>query len=685
MNNRTKLWNMLAVLIAALIIAIALCERAGWPFLAAPLEKQLSSLLKRDISFDSKNSVNSVEKTAIKNGSVTHSPPEPQAFQIRFLGGLRLNTANLLIAKPTWSTKPYFLQVENLALKLRYIDVWRAYYGQPIHIKSLQAQKLEGYIERLADGRASWQFKDKPDDPDKPIKLPSFDELTLINGLLHVNDAPLKAKIEAKLSLENRTLENGHIDNQTVKQKKYAKLDTRLTATANGRYQDLPLKIDLVSIGALSGADTSAELPVALKLNASIGRAHLRFKGKTKDIMQLDYFVGSYTLKGTSLAAVGDLFGVTLPTTAAFNTNGNIEKQDLLWRVKVNHLLIGDSDLNGQFTYDRSPKTPSLKGKLGGKKLVITDLGPAFGATAKAKNTGKVLPTRPFDLASLRRMNADLLIDIQYLDLKTRILQPLKPLQGHLKLNNAVLTLNNIYASTADGLLKGDMRLDGRGNQALWDADLRWSGVRLERWIKQSREKGSPPYIAGKLHGSAKLKGQGKSTAAILASLSGDVRSELQDGAVSHLAIEVAGLDLAQSVGVIFKGDDALPVQCAIADLHAQKGTFTPKVLVVDTEDTTLWVTGSLSLATETLNLRAVALPKDFSPLTVRVPVNVTGPFAHPQVSLEKKPVGLKLAASALLALVNPLAAVIPLLDNGDTKLAKQRASRCASLMKKPT
>ena len=159
--------------------------------------------------------------------------------------------------------------------------------------------------------------------------------------------------------------------------------------------------------------------------------------------------------------------------------------------------------------------------------------------------------------------------------------------------------------------------------------------------------------------------------------------SDLVNGAVSHLAIEVAGLDVAQSIGVLFKGDEALPVQCGVVDLQAKNGVFTPRVMVVDTSDTTVWVDGSLSLAAESLNLRAMALPKDFSPLTIRVPLNVKGSFASPLVSLDKKPIGLKLATSVLLAIVNPLAAVIPLLDSGDSKEAKKRAASCANLMRK--
>lgn len=45
------------------------------------------------------------------------------------------------------------------------------------------------------------------------------------------------------------------------------------------------------------------------------------------------------------------------------------------------------------------------------------------------------------------------------------------------------------------------MSLDGRGQKALWDANLHWKGVRLEQWVKQVSDNGLPPYISGKLNG----------------------------------------------------------------------------------------------------------------------------------------------------------------------------------------
>ena len=686
-----------------IVAGVAVGEYLGWPFLAAPLARELTAKLERRVSFSAnENAENKVS--------------------IRFLGGLRLNSPLLEIAAPSWSKAPHLLLANDVVLELRYIDMWRAYRDEPLRIKRLQANSLDAHLERFADGRASWQFG-KISTSNNSVAIPTFGSLQVNKGVLSYKDVPLQTDIDADFSLVNGD------NNKAIN----ASVNTFLKANATGYYHKLPLKIELVSSGTVSTKAVSTKtaspktasmtqngthhsdkvsqaldakniaikqvdsnrsdikdkvesIPITLDLNAKVGRAALIFKGTAANALNMTDFAGHFDLKGPSMAAVGDLFSVTLPTTAEFNTGGLINKQGGVWRVKVDNLDIGASHLNGDFryatsTYDADKSIPLLSGTLGGSKLLLTDLGPAFGTVPSAVKRVKVLPTRPFDLASLRAMDADISVDIKYVDLNTGFLEPLRPLRGHLQLKSGILSLRDLDARTAEGRLWGNLSLDGRGSKALWDSNLRWDGVKLERWVKQVRDDGLPPYISGRLNGQAVLKGQGISTAEILATLSGNIRSELRDGAVSHFVIEVAGLDLAQAMGVLFKGDESLPVQCGIFDLIAKEGIFRSHVMVVDTKDSAVWVDGSLSLATEALNLRAIVMPKDFSPLTLRAPLQITGSFANPEVSLEKQPIGVKLASSLFLGLINPLAALIPLFDNGDTKEAKSRAAGCEALM----
>ena len=755
----------------ALVAGLAVGEWMGWPILAGPLQRSLTQQLHRTVSLrpvsdgqkdatspavdtsrtpssrpastPSANRAASSTKAAsaplpaAAPASAALQTPVPPGFRVRFLGGVHLTAPWLTVAAPDWSAAPYLVQAQDLALDLRYADLWRAWRGQPLRIQGLQARRLDAHLERQADGRVSWQFgPDRvPDPAAPPPSLPVVERLAVAQGHVQVQDVPDLLSLQADLSV---------VDAATPA------LGSVLQVHGRGQYRGLPLTLALTASGALPGtqidtragaqSDPAVGAPaVPLTLTARIGRASLSFEGSATDPVKLLGLAGRFTLQGPSLAAVGDPLRVTLPTTAAFRSRGRLARRADGWYVMIDDATVGTSQLNGAFAYYTDRAVPLLAGRLGGKRLHLADLGPAVGlapkvtagtpdtvgarlageqtaravavmpaplpaplagvqpaarpglplATARVpalvdrRIPGKVLPDRPFDLAALRVMDADVLIDFAEADLNTSWLEPLRPLHGHLLLAGGVLTLRDLDARTAQGRLGGQVQLDGRSSLALWTADLRWDGVQLENWVRQARADTRAPYVSGQLNGRAKLAGQGRSTAEILASLKGTAHTELTGGAISHLAVEAAGLDLAEALGLLVVGDDALPVGCAVADLVADRGVFRPRVMVLDTTDSALWVDGSLSLATETMDLRAVVSPKDFSPLALRSPLHVQGSFANPKLSLEMGRLAPRVAAAALLALVNPLAALIPLIDTGNTERAARASSSCRALMER--
>ena len=638
-------------LLGGLFVVIATFETLGWPFLAQPLQRLLSDTTGRTVSFTPR------EQAASAPGA---------AFSVRFIGGLRLNAAQIEIAAPVWSNAPHTLLAHDVRLALRYSDLWRAWRGQPLRIHSLQAAQLDADLEQLADGRASWQRSADAATAAAPPRLPSFGSLRLGAGTLRYRDVPLEVELQAQLSLDDA-----------------AAAAPQLQMQATGTWRGQPLQAKLSGrMAQAPGADApdTPDPPLLLTLAADIGRASLQFEGRAAAAGQTDGFTGRFRLSGPSLAAVGDPLGVTLPTTGAFRASGWLAKESAVWSVRIDDATVGASRLNALLRYDAGPAVPLLSGRLGGNRLLLSDLGPVVGTAAPARGKGKVLPDRPFDLASLRAMDANVLIDIEHLDLDTRLLEPLRPLQGHLQLRGGVLSLDDLQARTGGGRLSGRIGLDGRAATAVWDAQLRWDHIELERWVRQVRAADGPPYVSGRWSGQAELQGQGVSTAQILGSLNGQVRSSLRGGSLSHLVVVAAGVDLAEALGLLFKGDESLPVTCAAADLSVKDGVLQPRVFVLDTPDSTAWIDGSLSLAQETLNLRVVVSPKDFSPLTLRTPLIVGGSFANPQLSAETGPLTLKLGAALLLGLLNPLAALIPLLDLGSAEEAQRGAADCRAL-----
>lgn len=640
-------WQLVAAgVLLALLAAMALGEWRGWPFLVPPLQRVLSDRLERSVDLSA---------DAAGSGDV----------RLRFVGGVQLRAPRLVVGAPAWSQAPHLLQANEVAVDLRYVDLWRAYRGEPLRVQRLEAETLDSHLERRADGHASWQFGSQPPDAaPRPLSLPRFVHQRLGSADLHVHDEILAVHADGRVSPGGG-----------------ARPAWRLEAT--GRFRDLPLKLELLA----SDGDT-ATAPTNVRLKAEVGRSRLAFDGHARGLQDLG---GRFSVQGPSLAAVGDTVGVTLPTTGAFRAEGSVVRNESLWQVAIDDATVGSSRLRGAFAYGPmpgpGPARPMLTGRLGGSRLLLSDLGPAVGvspaSTGAARRPGRVLPDRAFDLPALRAMDANVLIDIAEVDLNTTFLEPLRPLRAYLLLSNGVMTLRDVDARTAQGRLQGRLNLDGRDSPAGWTTDLRWDGVRLERWLRQARADGAPPFVSGRLSGKAALTGQGRSTAEILGSLRGSVRTELHEGSISHATIEAAGLDLAESLGLLIRGDDALPVHCAVADLAAEKGVLRPRVMVVDTADSAIWIDGSLSLVDETLDLRAVVAPKDFSPLALRTPLRVRGSLAKPEVSIEKGALGRKLASSLLLGLINPLAALIPLVDTGNADGAERSATGCQALMRR--
>jgi len=656
-RNRRS-YTVAAGLLALCVGGVGLGESTGWPFLIGPMQRALGSALHRTVSF-------------------SEDPSLPPKVTLHLLGGVAIQAPYILIGAPPWSSTPHLLLARDAHMALGYADLWRASRGAPLRIRELRAAALDARLDRLADGRASWQFA--PADPaGAAAHLPVFEGLQVEVGTLGYQDAVDKVDLNARFSARSSGQHAGA-----------GSADPTLQFEATGTYLEFPLKVELRTS---SPQPAGAATVFPLTLEAVVGRARLSFAGTATDVVNFGALQGRFSLQGPSLAAVGDPLRVTLPTTGPFRARGLIVKKGEVWNTVLEQINVGSSRLAGAFTYDPRPRVPLLAGRLTGPKLLLADLGPAVGLpvapdiatapTAKATKTRakRVLPDRPFDLPALRAMDANVLVDIDSFDLGSRVLEPLQPLHTHLVLAGGLLTLSDLDARAAQGRLSGAVQLDGRDALALWTADLRLGGVRLEHWLRQKRSENAPPYVSGSLNGQARLTGQGQSTAAILSSLHGSVRLQLVDGTISHLVVEAAGIDVAESLGVLFTGDDSLKVQCGVADLVAEQGVLRPRAMVLDTSDSTLWADGSISLVGETLDLRMLVAPKDFTLLALRSPVHVTGSFASPAVSLEKGPLGARIGAAALLAFVNPLAALIPLVDVGSSDDAQRGADECRAL-----
>lgn len=666
-------WWLLGT-VGTLVALVAVAEIAGWPFLRGPLQQQLQQRL---------------------NAPVSIVAP----FQLRLLVDPGVRAARMTLGAPAGLGVPHLLDAEALNLRWRWRDLLAHRADAPWRLRLLAASRLDLQLVRLADGRATW--------PAPPPRAPG--------------EAALPRLRHLPVQVESLGLERGHVlyrDALTA-----SDLFARLTvgqedgspdgfsAAVQGRWQQRPLRLRATAGGVSALFDDSAAtamVPVAVR--GRVGDTELSFRGVAADVLSARALRGSLLVRGPSLAAAGDALGVTLPTTPPFRLATALSHDGGLWTVSTTRAQVGGSRLQAELVYDGRPDTPRLSGRLGGEVLRLKDLGPAIGTatpadtpalakvleeavdeldgapeagsasaagaagsmgaapTARAtRRPDRVLPDRRFDLPTLRVMDADVQVAIATLDLgDDAAIEPLRDLSTHLTLRAGVLKLDQLSARAAGGQVSGSTQLDAAtaGRAAQWQADLRFNGLKVEEWLRALQRQGRP-LLTGRLAARMQVRGVGSSTAELLSTLQGQAAARLNRGSISHLVVELAGLDVAQALGVLARGDRALALTCFDLQTQINGGVMRATHAVADTSDSSLHVSGQLDLGDESLALRAVAKPKDFSPFSLRAPVLVGGTLAAPVVGIEGRRLAPRLAAAVALAAVAGPAGLLPFLEFG--------------------
>jgi hypothetical protein len=378
---------------------------------------------------------------------------------------------------------------------------------------------------------------------------------------------------------------------------------------------------------------------------------------------------------------------VVLPATPHYALHGDVSKQGEVWQVRNIKGKLGHSDLAGDLAFDRAQKVPHLAGKLKSNALDFDDLAPVVGLPEQPRSTGasqriagspehsgtsepkpkkpkdpahKVLPRTPLDLARLKAMNAEVSYSAAHVTNARKM--PLDRMAMQVRLENGVLQLDQLNLGIAGGSLLGRLRIDSHSNPAVVDVHL--SGKSLEL-SKMFRDVNLTRTSFGKIHAEIDLKARGNSVAQMLGGASGNMAMLMGKGQISNLLLEVAGLDGAEIIKFLVRGDVNVPVRCAATAFDVKDGLMTSRALVIDTTDTVIYGEGTVNLATEALNLYFKPYPKDTSILSLRSPLKVAGTLGAPQAGPDRGALAGRAAAALALGAINPLLALAATVETG--------------------
>ena len=404
---------------------------------------------------------------------------------------------------------------------------------------------------------------------------------------------------------------------------------------------------------------------------------------------------------GESLDQLYPLLGIVFPATRAYATKGRLLRSGDTWRYEKFSGRIGGSDIAGTFAVDTAGKRPAMKADLISNVLVFEDLGPIIGSrpgsvaraveaaadpvsgvSAEARQTAappatgsarnRVLPDLPFKTDRWDSVDAEVTLKVK--TIRHAAALPLENLVTHLSLRDSVLTMDPLNFGIAGGELKAVISLDGRKDPVQANARIKARKILIAQMFPTVE---LSQTSIGEINGDFSFAGKGNSVGRMLATANGKVGLVVANGEISRLMMEKVGLHLWEILELKLTGDKLIKLHCGVANFDVKAGVMHADALVLDTAVTTIMGTGTIDLGQEKLDLTLSQKTKNTSPLALRSPIHVRGSLAKPDVEVDKGRVAARGLGAIALGLVNPLLALLPLIDAGPGK-----DSDCAQLVR---
>lgn len=424
---------------------------------------------------------------------------------------------------------------------------------------------------------------------------------------------------------------------------------------------------------------SQSEHPFRIDLRGSAGATRTHVRGTLTNPFQFRVFDLQMALSGQDMEDLYPLIGVAMPSTPPYKLDGRLRRDGDVWRYEKFTGTAGDSDLSGTAEIDLRNKRPFLRADLASKRLDFDDLAGFVGAPPKTGTnesanaeqkkqaaqlaaSARVLPTTPYDLSKLRAMDAQVRWRAQRINAPS---WPLDDMDASLTLKDGLLQLDPLNFGVAGGDIRSTIGMDAR--KAVITTQLKASirGIRLDRLFPDAT---LAKQASGAIGGELDLRGRGNSIAAMLGSADGSIGVGMGRGHVGNLIMELAGLDIAESLKYLLTKDRQIPVRCIFGDFGVQDGLMQSRALAFDSTDTIIVGEGNISLKNETLDLLLRPRPKDRSILSLRSPLRIGGTFKDPSFRPDFKALGVRGAIAVALGSIAPPAALLATFEPGPGK-----------------
>lgn len=541
--------------------------------------------------------------------------------------------------------------VKRLSVSL---DSMAALRGR-IAIPEIRVEKPDGHLRSNGAGHRNWTFERSYGEGGAP---PEIGELLIEDGSVRFTDPALQADMTARIHTE--TAEDGA---------------PMLVARAEGTYSGQPLDARFRGGALLSLRETEEPYPV--EFSARNGDTRISLQGTVVDPLRLAGAKLALEMEGKSLDDLEPLILIPLVSTPPYRLEGQIDYANGKIRFDDFAGRVGQSDLSGTFAVDPGEERPRITADLRSDRVLLADLGGFVAAApgapdrqpdmsaeqraehARAEARPRLLPVAPFEIPDIRA--ADFHVDYEAGRIEDEDM-PLDDLVAALRIENGEVTLKPLSFGVGQGEIASEIVLDARQDPIKVRADIDFRRVDLRRLMEEIDVFEGTGTIGGR----AFIDTTGNSIADMLGNGDGELKLFMAGGDMSALLVNLAGLDLGNSILSALGLPQRTNIRCLVSDFVLEDGVLQTRTFYLDTEQANIIGDGTVDLGDETIRYRIATEPKQPGIGSVAAPIDISGGLKDPAIGPDAEALAVRAApAIALGVLLTPLAALLPTIQLG--------------------
>ncbi len=505
----------------------------------------------------------------------------------------------------SWGSRPQMAQIKYLKAQIALLPL----LGGDLHVRRLTAVNPDILIEIDKSGKSNFEFEVPQEPEPKAVGekgtgsgqyFPKLKEMEIEGGAITYKDHQ-RGRTEA-IAIEKLRLESSIIG---------APVDVDLKFSLN----KTPFEIsgELGQPSEILNPDEQWPLNITIETVGST----ITLAGHITNITDVKGIDLKLAAKGPDIANFQQITGEPLPVKGPFDVAGHLTAPTLE-DLKISNItvLLAESRISGEITFNQKSPRSQINAKFQSQKLdlrpfIKRDTGDSQTQTKteqKQTQGNRVFSAEPFDLRGLHQVDAD--VSFRADQILTHRLA-LEKFQLDLSLNNGRLTVKPLMTQIGGGDFSSSLDLLAKENHANATANITAKKIDFGEMLKKLE-------IANDLDGVVDLdinfSGQGKSVAALMAGLNGDIIAIMSEGRVPVDYLNLLSADITTSllglINPLEKKIDRASINCAVVDFNIQDGLAQSDIIIIDDPEKTLFSKGTIDFKTEALDFEIYTKPK---------------------------------------------------------------------------